>query len=139
MKAQHIVLYSILLLMASQVQGASLSVGDNLKIESINGQRVNAQEVELKEGIHMVALKFSDFYVINAEDSGWVRSEPLFTRVQIEQGEAVMLQTHPLHSEEEAQEFLEDPVVNLVSNKRADGRQMLMNQSQIVTHLLQGK
>ncbi|MCL1038884.1 DUF2057 domain-containing protein [Shewanella submarina] len=139
MKASQLLLPTLLTLISLQVNAGSLSVGDNLTIESVNGKLVNAQQIQLDEGIHMVALRFSDFYVINAEDSSWVRSDPLFTRVKVKAGEQLELNTSPLFSEEDARAFLQAPQVNVQSNKRPDGQQVLMSQVQLITQLFQEK
>ncbi|MGI2258454.1 DUF2057 family protein [Shewanella sp. GXUN23E] len=137
MKTLRLILPALLSLASLQASAGSLSVSDNLTIESVDGELMNTRQVQLAEGIHMVALRFSDFYAINAEDSSWVRSGPLFTEINIEPGEQLALSTYPLLSEEDAREFLQTPQVSVQSNKREDGKQALMNQVQVITRLLQ--
>lgn len=127
----------LLSLALSPAFAASISVGDNLNIEAINGNPIDARNTALNEGTHVIALKFREIYVVNADDHTWVRSGPLFTTVTVKPGERLTIETGDLFSESEARDFLESPLVTISSNQRADTTQSLMNQSQVVARLLQ--
>ncbi|MGI2258456.1 DUF2057 family protein [Shewanella sp. GXUN23E] len=124
-------------LAALSAQAATLTVGDNLMIESINGQVVSGEQVQLAAGNHLVELRFSDRYYTNANSSGnWVKSAPLFTQISLTEDEALSLQTPKLSNEVQAREYVRQPVVTLTSANGRNENLSLQTQAQLMSQLL---
>ncbi|MCF1426464.1 MAG: DUF2057 domain-containing protein [Shewanella sp.] len=126
-------------LAALSAQAATLTVGDNLMIESINGLPVSGEPVQLVAGKHMVELRFSDRYYTNAKSSGnWVTSAPLFTQISLTEHETLSLHTPKLSTKAQAQEYIRQPVVTLTSENGRNENLSLQTQAQLMSQLLAG-
>ena len=127
-------------LAAMGAQATSLSVGDNLMIESINGQVVDGQPVELNAGTHLVELRFSDRYYTNAGASGtWVQSGPLFTTVTVDSDETLSLTTPAIVNEAQAREYVRRPHALITSDTGRSEQVELNNHAALMSQLLAQK
>ncbi len=116
---------------------ATLSVGDNLMIESVNGKVVENQPATLAEGTHLVELRFSERYYTNAGSSGtWVQSAPLFTQVTVTHNEVLQLATPELKTEADARQYVKQPRVLVSSDTGRNELLQLNTQAQLMTQLL---
>lgn len=138
MKSTNRIVSALALTIASlSAQAATLSVGDNLMIESINGHIADSQPVQLSAGKHLVELRFSERYYTNAGSSGtWVRSTPLFTTVTLTEGEVLTLNTPEIITEAQAREYVRQPQALLSSEQGRNEQLELKTQTQLMSQLL---
>ncbi|ARD22584.1 MULTISPECIES: DUF2057 family protein [Shewanella] len=118
-------------------QSSSITFHDDLDVDSVNGVVIEFQrEVDLIPGEQLIEVSYSDLFQDNADDSGhWVKSEPLYLKLNVEGNEQYHLDLPELYSADDAKDFLQNPVLSL----SVDGEPQditLLSQSQLFTLLL---
>ncbi|NKF49404.1 DUF2057 domain-containing protein [Shewanella sp. WXL01] len=132
------VIVSALATISMGTQAASITTNEDLNIASINGQDVNFDRlVGLKAGETLIEVNYRDLFQDNADDSGhWVRSEPMYLKLDLVANSEYHIATPALYSAEDAHDFLDAPQVHLKVNGQAQQKVALMTQSQLLTELL---
>ncbi|GIU54201.1 MULTISPECIES: DUF2057 family protein [Shewanella] len=126
-----------LLVTSFAAQSSSITLHDDLDIDSVNGVVIEFQrEVDLVAGEQLIEVSYSDLFQDNADDSGhWVKSEPLYLKLDVAGNENYHLELPELYSAEDAKDFLQNPVMSLSIDGQAKDV-TLLSQSQLFTLLL---
>ena len=126
-----------LLITSFAAQSSSITFHDDLDVDSVNGVVIEFQrEVDLVAGEQLIEVSYSDLFQDNADDSGhWVKSDPLYLKLDVAGNENYHLELPDLYSVDDARDFLQNPTLSL----SVDGQQQdvtLLSQSQLFTLLL---
>ncbi|WP_076537647.1 DUF2057 family protein [Shewanella sp. UCD-KL21] len=130
-----------LLLSSFTALSASITFHDDLDVDSVNGVIVEFQrEVDLGQGLHFLEISYSDLFQDNADDSGyWVKSEPLYLRLDVQGSETYHLDIPELYSADDAKDFIQNPIISLTTDGNNYKDITLLSQSQLFTLLLHEK
>ncbi|MCL1067975.1 DUF2057 domain-containing protein [Shewanella olleyana] len=129
-----------LLLTSFTAQSSSITFHDDLDVDSVNGVVVEFQrEVDLVAGEQLIEVSYSDLFQDNADDSGhWVKSKPLYLKLDVAGTEKYHLELPELYSADDAKDFLQNPVLSLSIDGQAHDV-TLLSQSQLFTLILLNK
>ncbi|MEC4727938.1 DUF2057 domain-containing protein [Shewanella sp. D64] len=120
---------------------ASVSFPESLDITGVNGQtKFNNHQVQLNQGKNLIELKYYDTFEVNADDSGaWVKSQPLYLLMTSNNQEQYRAFTPDIESEEEAYEFINNPVITLTNTAGMEKEIALLTHHQLMAQLLFAK
>ncbi|WP_076413996.1 DUF2057 family protein [Shewanella sp. UCD-KL12] len=131
-------LSAIITIASASAFAASVSLPNNLQVSEINGVKVgNSQEFQMANGQNLVSLKYVEDFAVNADDSGaLIKSEPLFWHVSVQDGTHYTITIPELNTQDEARNFVNNPVIQVSNNKGATRTANLANQYQLMAGLL---
>ncbi|MCC4832925.1 DUF2057 family protein [Shewanella sp. 1_MG-2023] len=130
-----------LLLTSFAAQSSSITFHDDLDVDSVNGVVIEFErEVDLGTGEQLIEVSYSDLFQDNADDSGhWVKSQPLYLKLDVSGNEKYHLELPELYSADDAKDFLQNPVLSLTIDGQQHQDITLLSQSQLFTLLLLNK
>uniref|UniRef100_A0A7S9IV75 DUF2057 domain-containing protein n=1 Tax=Shewanella eurypsychrophilus TaxID=2593656 RepID=A0A7S9IV75_9GAMM len=116
---------------------ASVSFPDSLAVTGINGEtKFGAHQIQLADGKNLIELKYHDIFEVNADDSGaWVKSAPLYLILESDQGQYQAM-TPVIDTEEEAYDFIDNPVITLTGAQGDSKDVALLTHHQLMAKLL---
>ncbi|WP_299798028.1 DUF2057 family protein [uncultured Shewanella sp.] len=117
---------------------ASVSFPDSLVVTGINGEkRFDAHQPQLLKGENLIELRYHDIFEVNADDSGaWVKSEPLYLLANFDQQQEYQAVTPRIDSEDEAYDFIENPVITLKDSQGINRSIALLTHQQLMAKVL---
>ncbi|WP_028771875.1 DUF2057 family protein [Shewanella waksmanii] len=119
----------------------TLAFPDTIKVTGVNGEHNgHSQMVDLQQGQQLIEIQYHDIFAANADDSGaWVKSDPLYLLVKFADEGDYQLELPQIYSEDDAYDFLEQPMLTL-RNAQGQGEQVtLMTHHQLMAQLLFAK
>lgn len=129
-----------LLLASFTSMAASVSFPESLDIIGVNGlNNVDSRYLELENGQNLIELQYRDLFESNADDSNWVRSEPLYLYIDLKTAAHYNAITPSILSEEDAYRFINSPYLKLTDASGSEKQVALMTHSQLMTKLLFNK
>lgn len=131
----------IVLSLASFISSAaSVSFPESIEVLAVNGlSKVDSRYLELNDGQNLIEVQYRDLFESNAEDSNWVRSEPLYLYVDFDTAANYKAITPSIQSEEDAYQFIDNPMIKLTDNMGGEQHVSLMTHGQLMTKLLLSK
>ncbi|ACJ31434.1 Conserved hypothetical protein [Shewanella piezotolerans WP3] len=119
---------------------ASVSFPESLEVIGVNGlNNVDSRYLQLENGQNLIELQYRDLFESNAEDSSWVRSEPLYLYIDLQTAANYKAITPKILSEEDAYQFINSPYIKLTDEGGSEKQVALMTHSQLMTKLLLSK
>lgn len=119
---------------------ASVSFPESLEVIGVNGlNNVDGRYLQLDNGQNLIELQYRDLFESNADDSSWVRSEPLYLYIDLEMAANYKAITPKILSEEDAYQFINSPFIKLTDEGGSEKQVALMTHSQLMTKLLLSK
>lgn len=119
---------------------ASVSFPESLEVIGVNGlNNVDSRYLQLENGQNLIELQYRDLFESNAEDSSWVRSEPLYLYIDLQTAANYKAITPKILSEEDAYQFINSPYIKLTDDGGSEKQVALMTHSQLLTKLLLSK
>ena len=119
---------------------ASVSFPESLEVIGVNGlNNVDSRYLQLDNGQNLIELQYRDLFESNADDSSWVRSEPLYLYIDLETAANYKAITPRILSEEDAYQFINSPFIKLTDEGGSEKQVALMTHSQLMTKLLLSK
>ncbi|MPY25426.1 DUF2057 domain-containing protein [Shewanella psychropiezotolerans] len=117
---------------------ASVSFPDSLSVTGINGEtKFGTHEIQLAEGKNLIELKYHDIFEVNADDSGaWVKSAPLYLILSSNEQVQYQAITPVIYTEEEAHDFIDNPVITLKETQGESKDVTLLTHHQLMAQLL---
>ena len=113
---------------------ASVSFPDSLTVTGINGDtQFGTHEIQLAEGKNLIELKYHDIFEVNADDSGaWVKSAPLYLIMSSNQQVQYQAMTPVIDNQDEAYDFIDNPVITLKDAQGESRDITLLNHHQLM-------
>ncbi|GIU40167.1 hypothetical protein TUM4438_00720 [Shewanella sairae] len=119
---------------------ASVSFPESIDVLTLNGlANVDSRYLELDNGHNLIEVRYSDLFESNAEDSSWVRSEPLYLYLDFDVANNYQAFTPSILSEEDALQFISNPTIKLRNGMGDEKQVSLMTHSQLMAKLLLSK
>ncbi len=120
---------------------ASVSFPESIDVTGVNGKsQLNNHQIELTKGENLIELKYYDIFEANADDSGaWVKSQPLYLLISSENQEQYNALTPRIDTEEEAYDFINNPVLTLKNTAGKEKEVALLTHHQLMAKLLLAK
>ena len=120
---------------------ASVSFPESLDVLGVNGEMTrNTHQVQLNHGENLIELKYNDIFEFNADDSGaWVKSQPLYLLVTSDTQDEYQAFTPSIDTEDEAYEFIGNPVLTLTNAEGKNKQVALLTHHQLMAQLLFAK
>ncbi|QQX80603.1 DUF2057 family protein [Shewanella sp. KX20019] len=116
---------------------ASVSFPESLEVLGVNGlNSVDGRYLQLDNGQNLIELQYRDLFESNADDSNWVRSEPLYLYIDLKTAENYKAVTPSILSEEDAYQFIDSPYIKLTDASGSEKQVALMTHSQLMAKLL---
>jgi uncharacterized protein YccT (UPF0319 family) len=116
---------------------ASVSFPESLEILGVNGlNKVDSRYLQLENGQNLIELQYRDLFESNADDSNWVRSEPLYLYIDLKTAANYKAITPSILSEEDAYQFIDSPYIKLTDDHGSEKQVALMTHSQLMAKLL---
>ncbi|MCK8046962.1 DUF2057 domain-containing protein [Shewanella sp. 1CM18E] len=116
---------------------ASVSFPESIDVLTLNGlSHVDSRYLELETGHNLIEVRYSDLFESSAEDSNWVRSEPLYLYLDFETANNYQAFTPSIVSEEDAYQFIDNPTIHLKDGMGGEKQVSLMTHSQLMAKLL---
>ncbi|WP_394202586.1 DUF2057 family protein [Shewanella waksmanii] len=130
--------FAAALLLATQVNATTLAFPDTIKVTGVNGQHTSYnQVVDLQQGQQLIEIQYHDIFAANADDSGaWVKSDPLYLLVKFADEADYQLELPQIYSEDDAYDFLKQPMLTLRSSEGQAEQVTLMTHHQLMSKLL---
>ncbi|MCE9680369.1 DUF2057 domain-containing protein [Shewanella sp. AS1] len=127
-------------LVAGTANATTLVVPSQLEVQSgATSMSAQAQVVNLEQGKQLLELVYRDMFADNADDSGaWIRSASLFLTLNVAQEGQYRLQL-PKIASKEAQAFIKQPKLQLVSQQGQVKQVALLDHQQLMTQLWQAQ
>lgn len=121
-------------------QAASVAFPESIEVLAVNGlSNVDSRYLELEQGQNLIEVQYRDLFETNAEDSNWVRSEPLYLYIDLETAANYKAFTPRILSEEDAYLFIDNPTIKLNDGMGNEKQVSLMTHGQLMTQLLTSK
>lgn len=121
-------------------QATSVSFPESIEVLAVNGlSNVDSRYLELDLGQNLIEVQYRDLFETNAEDSNWVRSEPLYLYIDLETAANYKAFTPNIVSEEDAYLFIDNPTIKLNDGMGSEKQVSLMTHGQLMTKLLLSK
>jgi len=117
---------------------ASVSFPDSLVVTGINGEKkFDIHQPQLANGENLIELRYHDIFEVNADDSGaWVKSEPLYLLVNSHGQQDYQAATPTIDTEDEAYDFIENPVITLEDAQGKNKTVALLTHQQLMAKVL---
>lgn len=116
---------------------ASVSFPEAIDVLAVNGlNNVDGRYLELNQGHNLIEVRYSDLFEASAEDSNWVRSEPLYLYLDFDVASHYQALIPNIKTEEDAYLFIENPMLQLRDAKGDEKQLSLMTHSQLMAKLL---
>ncbi|PKG55675.1 hypothetical protein CXF83_03240 [Shewanella sp. Choline-02u-19] len=116
---------------------ASVSFPESLEVLGVNGlNNVDSRYLQLENGQNLIELQYRDLFESNADDSNWVRSEPLYLYIDLETAANYEAITPSILSEEDAYQFINSPYIKLTDDSGSEKQVALMTHSQLMAKIL---
>ncbi|MCL1056568.1 DUF2057 domain-containing protein [Shewanella gelidimarina] len=116
---------------------ASVSFPESLEVRGVNGlNNVDSRYLQLEDGQNLIELQYRDLFESNADDSNWVRSEPLYLYIDLETAANYKAITPSILSEEDAYQFIDSPYIKLTDDSGSEKQVALMTHSQLMAKIL---
>ncbi|WP_065188755.1 DUF2057 family protein [Shewanella woodyi] len=120
---------------------ASVSFPESIDVTGVNGKsQFSNHQIELTKGDNLIELKYYDIFEANADDSGaWVKSQPLYLLMNADNQDQYQAFTPKIDTEEEAYDFIENPVLTLTNTAGKEKEVALLTHHQLMAKLLFAK
>ncbi|GIU25919.1 DUF2057 family protein [Shewanella sp. MBTL60-007] len=121
-------------------QAASVAFPESIEVLAVNGlSNVDSRYLELDQGQNLIEVQYRDLFETNAEDSNWVKSEPLYLYIDLETAANYKAFTPSILSEEDAYQFIDNPTIKLNDGMGSEKQVSLMTHGQLMAKLLLSK
>ena len=125
------------MLTSTVVNAATLIIPPELEVQAfgvVNG--VNAQSLKLDAGKQLIEVTYRDLFADNADDSGaWVKSSPLYFTVTLSDEDTYHIELPVINSKQQAESFLEQPKLKLLSGNGQVEEITLMSHQQLMAKI----
>ncbi|WP_417347588.1 DUF2057 family protein [Ferrimonas sp.] len=104
------------------VSAATLNLGENVRVVSINGKSVPAyaSQIELDQGVNNVTVRYDSLFEQDAESHWFIRSELHQMTFNAKGDEEYFLDAPAAYSDQQGQMLANDPIFTLMDD--ADNR-----------------
>ncbi|MBL4814275.1 DUF2057 domain-containing protein [Shewanella benthica] len=128
------ILSAVIAISSTSAFAASVSIPSSMQVSEINGIKVtNAQEFKLAQGQNLIKLRYIEDFAFNADDSGaLVKSKPLFLNVSAQEGVKYTVTLPELMTQNEARDFINNPVIQLSDDNGLTRTDSLSSQYQLM-------
>jgi uncharacterized protein YccT (UPF0319 family) len=134
---KKLILASLLTLVSSTSLAATISFPSYLVVQAVNGKTmVSSHKVTVKPGHHLIELKYFEDFSAGADDTNFIKSDPLYWSVNLEKDENIQVSTSEILSTSEAEDFISSPVITLNSASIKNQSVSLVNHEQLMSIIL---
>lgn len=136
-KVSAVSLFILSMLTSAVVNAATLIIPPELEVQAsgvVNG--IHTQSLKLDAGKQLIEVTYRDLFADNADDSGaWVKSSPLYFTVTLSDEDTYRIELPQINSKQQAESFLEQPKLKLLSDNGQVQAVMLMNHQQLMAKI----
>ncbi|QYJ85910.1 DUF2057 domain-containing protein [Shewanella mesophila] len=136
-KVSAVSLFILSILTSAVVNAATLIIPPELEVQAsgvVNGR--HTQSLKLDAGKQLIEVTYRDLFADNADDSGaWVKSSPLYFTVTLSDEDTYRIELPQINSKQQAESFLKQPKLKLLSDNGQVQAVMLMNHQQLMAKI----
>ena len=128
---------TLLSAVSSMSMAATISLPDYLEFTSIDGQPTDrSSTIDIKQGQHLVELRFFEVFTAGADDTNFVKSDSLYWSLNLTNDEDIQVSTKDILSTKNAKSFISSPVITLNSASMSNETVTLVNHEELMAIIM---